>query len=517
MPAAALYARVSTRNQEKEATIESQLALVEAYAQTQGYTIEERHRFIDEAVSGSRLARPGLDRLRDAAKAQAFAVVLCLEPARLARNLGVQQVVLEELKRWGISVIFVDQPEMAKDAHSQFWLQLRGAVAEYERTLISDRMRRGRLHRLRAGQTVPTQAPYGYVYVAASREQANHWQIVEAEAEIVRQLFVWYATGDQSLGDLARRLNAQGVRSPEEAAWQAPTLGRLLRQPAYKGSAYYNRQQSDPTAIGLPRQIGRGHLSHPRYQERPADEWIHCPVPPLITEALWSQVQEQLTMQQRFAQRNSQRPYLLRSLLVCHICGHTLQGRSQTNGHPRYVCPYGGKHCPPGVPTHRTSVRADVVEPLVWTALRHLLDHPQPITDAWQRLHQTPARDLSDQRFWQNRLAALAKERERLLDAFQAGLLPLDELTRRSNPLTEERRILEARLANVAQPVPWQLSLPLFTQRIQRAFDASDFATRQDVIRLLIERIIVSDDALTIEHIVPLHDTSRLDLTCRDA
>jgi site-specific DNA recombinase len=162
-------------------------------------------------------------------------------------------------------------------------------------------------------------------------------------------------------------------------------------------------------------------------------------------------------------------------------------------------------------------VRADVVEPLVWAALRHLLDHPQPITEAWQRLHQTPAPDLSDQRFWQNRLAALAKERERLLDAFQAGLLPLDELTRRSNPLTEERRILEARLANVAQPVPWQLSLPLFTQRLQRAFDASDFATRQDVIRLLIERIIVSDDALTIEHIVPHHDTSRLDLTCRDA
>ena len=257
MPQAALYARVSTRNQEKEATIESQLALVDAYAQAQDYTIAEAHRFIDEAVSGSRLARPGLDRLRDAAKAKAFTVVLCLEPARLARNLGVQQVVLEELKRWGITVIFVDQPDMAKDAHSQFWLQLRGAVAEYERTLISDRMRRGRLHRLRQGQTVPTQAPYGYAYVAASRERPSHWIIREKEAEIVRQLFVWYATGDKRLGDLARLLNGQAVQSPEQSAWQAPTLGRLLRQPAYKGSAYYNRQQSDPTAIGLPRQTGR--------------------------------------------------------------------------------------------------------------------------------------------------------------------------------------------------------------------------------------------------------------------
>lgn len=517
MQTAALYARVSTRNQEKEATIESQLALVEAYAQTHGYTIAEAHRFIDEAVSGNRLARPGLDRLRDAAKTQAFAVVLCLEPARLARNLGVQQVVLEELKRWGIAVIFVDQPEMAKDAHSQFWLQLRGAVAEYERTLISDRMRRGRLHRLRQGQTAPTQAPYGYRYVAASREQASHWAVVEAEAEIVRQLFLWYATGDKSLGDLARLLNDQAIRSPEAAAWRAPTLGRLLRQPAYKGSAYYNRQQSDPTAIGLPRRSGRGHLRHPRYQERPADEWILCPVPPLVTAELWTQVQEQLTMQQRFSQRNSRRPYLLRSLLVCHVCGHTLQGRSQTNGHPRYVCPYGGKHASPGVPAHITSLRADVVEPLVWAALRQLLDHPQRITEAWQALHQTQTADLSDQRFWLNRTAALAKERERLLDAFQAGLISLDELTRRSNPLAEERRSLEARLAKVTQPAPLQLSLHLFTQRLQRALDASDFDTRQEVIRLLIERIVVSDDALTIEHIVPLLDTSRLDSTCRAA
>lgn len=516
MKQAALYARVSTRNQEKEATIESQLALVEQYAQDHAYVISEHHRFIDEAVSGQRLARPGLDRLRDAAKGQTFTVLLCLEPARLARNLGVQQIVLEELARWGIEVIFLDQPDVAKDAHSQFWLQMRGAVAEYERTLISDRMRRGRLHRLRQGQTVPTQAPYGYRYVGASRERQSHWLVVEPEAAIVRQLFSWYAKGDQHLGDLAQTLNQQGVPSPEQAHWQVPTLGRLLRQPAYKGSAYYNRQQSEPTAIGLPRRHGRGYLSHPRYQERPAAEWILCPVPALVEEALWTQVQEQLAMHQRFAQRNSHRTYLLRSLLVCQVCGHTLQGRTQQHGQARYICPYGGKHTPPGVPNHTTSLRADVVEPLVWEALRQLLDHPERIADAWHALQQAQTTAPSDLRFWQQRAAALAKERTRLLDAYQADLLSLAELTQRSNQIAEERLALEARLATVTQPSPLQLSLPTFTQRLHLAFSAADFATRQEVIRLLIERIIVADDALTIEHIVPLQDNSRLDLTCRE-
>ena len=65
---------------------------------------------------------------------------------------------------------------------------------------------------------MPTQAPYGYAYIAASRERSSQWIIVEKEAKIVRQLFVWYATGDKSLGDLARLLNGQAILSPEQSA-----------------------------------------------------------------------------------------------------------------------------------------------------------------------------------------------------------------------------------------------------------------------------------------------------------
>jgi len=516
MQQAALYARVSTRNQEKEATIESQLSLLETYALENGYEIVENHRFIDEAVSGTRLTRRGLDRLRDCAKAGAFKVVLCLAPERLARSLGVQQVVLEEMKRYGVEFIFLDQPELAQDAHGQFWLQMRGAVAEYERTLISDRMRRGRLHRLRQGQTVPTQAPYGYAYKGASHEGQSHWVIVEKEAQIVRQLFSWYAKGDKSIGDLVFRLNDQAVPSPQKAKWGSATIGRLLRQPAYKGSAYYNRHQSDPSAIGLPRRSGRGQLNHPRYNERPADEWIHCPVPPIVEVALWAKVQDQLEMNTRFAQRNSHSSYLLRGLLVCHVCEHTLQGRTQKNGHPRYVCTYGAKFCPPGVPKHITSIQADLIEPMVWDALQKLLDDPQRIEEAWFALHQQQA-EPSDLLFLQRRRKSLIKERERLIDAYQAEILSLEELTLRHNDIAEESHSVDERLAKVSQPSPLQLSLQTFTQRIQLALQASDFQTRQDVIRLLIERIVVSDDTLSIDHIVPLSDNSRLHPVVRGA
>jgi site-specific DNA recombinase len=89
-------------------------------------------------------------------------VVLITAPDRLARNFVHQMVVLEELQRRGVRVVFCDRP-WSDDPHEQLVTQIRGAVAEYERTLIADRMRRGRQARLRSGQLLPwTRAPYGY-------------------------------------------------------------------------------------------------------------------------------------------------------------------------------------------------------------------------------------------------------------------------------------------------------------------------------------------------------------------
>jgi site-specific DNA recombinase len=192
MRRAALYARVSTRRQEKEATIESQLAQLLNYAREKGYGLAAEHQFVDQAVSGKYLARPGLDRLRDAAMVGAFEVLLCLSPDRLARSLGAQQVVLDELERAGIDIVFLNQPNLDDSPQAQLLLNIQGAFAEYERLVISERMRRGRLYRLRQGQSVPCQAPYGYRYQAGGRRQASTWVVLPEQATVVEQMFVWY-------------------------------------------------------------------------------------------------------------------------------------------------------------------------------------------------------------------------------------------------------------------------------------------------------------------------------------
>ena len=514
MRRAAFYARVSSPHQAKEETIESQIEALLTYAAQKQYDLPPELRFMDKPGANDSLARPGLDRLRDAAAAGAFQVLLCQNVDRMARNLGAQYLLLCELEQAGVQVIFLNEPDWGQDPQLKLLRNIQGAVAEYERILIQERLRRGRLYRLRHGQAVPSQAPYGYRFQPAALGQPSTWGVVPAEAAIVQQLFAWYNEGRGSLGQLAQKLNAQGTPSPGGKAWSGTTLGRLLRQPAYKGTAYYNRHQTDRSGLGQQRRQGRGLLRCPRYVPRPTEEWIVSHVPALVDEAIWQAAQERLQMQARFARRHSQRTYLLRGLLVCGVCGHTLYGRTQ-GGVVCYVCAYGRSKCPPGVARHVCAVRGDVVEPLVWQALADLLRDGQRIRLALEAAQTAEGTTPSEVSRWRQRVALLQEQRQRLLDAYQVGRLTLEELTQRQNPLNVELQDLQKQLAAAPGGPPTPISLETFRQRIEQALVAADVETKQEVLRLLIERIVVTDEALTVEHIIPTV-SSRLHDTCRD-
>jgi len=510
----AIYARVSTRRQEKEATIESQIAKLLEYAQEQEIDIPSEYRFVDQAVSGARLARPGLDRLRDQIQLGGIEVVLCLSPDRLARQLGAQQVLMDEFKQAGVEVRFLDQPELGDDPRAKLLLDIQGVFAEYERILINERMRRGHLYRLKQGQSVPSQAPYGYRYHKANG-QPNYWEIVEKDAIIVRQMFEWYTQPSTSVSQIAERLNQKRVPSPNGKRWSGSTIGRLLRHSAYKGTTYYNRHQSDYSELGQPHRQGQGRLRFPRKNLRPAEEWIEIQVPPLVTEESWQMAQTRLEMNARFANRNSRRPYLLRGLLVCGTCGHTLQGRTQ-NKTVSYYCIFGGKKRSPDVPAHTCSVRGDQVEPLLWQELTALLQSPLQLEDAWQKIHAQQQATPTQLSHWQQRQSLLQKQRQRLLDAYQADALSLNELIERQNPIDVELQELEKTLADATPVQPRRLDIDSFTHHIRQALDSADIQFQQEAIRLLIERIVVSDEALTVEYVLPTVNNSRLYHTCRE-
>src|SRR6266498_2172629 len=210
-----VYARVSTSRQAQAQTIEQQLERLRAAVCERGWVLDEEHVYRDDGYSGASLGRPGLDRLRDHAALADLDVVLVVAPDRLARNYVHQVLLVDELARHGCRVEFLDRP-MSQDPHDQLLLQIRGAVAEYERTLIAERMRRGRQARLRAGTLLPwTRAPFGYRVDPQRPGEVAGVRVEPDEAVLVAQLFDWYLEAGVTLYRLAK--------------WSGPEVRRGLR------------------------------------------------------------------------------------------------------------------------------------------------------------------------------------------------------------------------------------------------------------------------------------------------
>ena len=150
----ALYARVSTSQQQHEGTIESQRCALKNHIQHHGWSRLPEHEYIDDGISGARLDRPALDRLRDAARCGEFDAVVLLSPERLARHYAHQWLLIEEFEKLHSPLIFLQNP-FGDSPQGKLLTQMQGMIAEYERAQIAERTRRGRLEKARQGEFIP--------------------------------------------------------------------------------------------------------------------------------------------------------------------------------------------------------------------------------------------------------------------------------------------------------------------------------------------------------------------------
>lgn len=212
----AVYVRVSTLRQAQAQTIEQQLQRLQAYVQDHNWTLPTDQIFRDDGYSGASLNRPGLARLREHIARGEVDRVLLTTPDRLARNYAHQVLLISEFEQAGCQVEFLDRP-MNQDPHDQLVLQIRGAVAEYERSLIAERMRRGRQQKSRAGLLLPwTRPPFGYQVDPERPRDPKGVQLDEGAAALVAEIYVYYLQEGpgHSLIGLAKHLMAQRVPTP---------------------------------------------------------------------------------------------------------------------------------------------------------------------------------------------------------------------------------------------------------------------------------------------------------------
>jgi site-specific DNA recombinase len=339
MKAAAIYARVSSEQQKEENTIASQTAALVDFARGQGYSVPDDWVIEDEGFSGASLLRPGLERLRDLAAEGYIQAVLIHSPDRLSRKYAYQVLLTEEFARHGVETIFLKAPHSGTP-EDQLMLQFQGMIAEYERAQILERSRRGKRHRAKAGQvSVLGGAPYGYRYIRKTSEASARYETDAAEAEVVRLVYDKYTVGGRSIGAIARLLRGMGVPTRRRVRWERSVVWAILRNPAYKGTACFNKTQTGPRQkVTKPfRLSGRAvHGDKSSSHERPRDEWIEIPVPAIVSEETFALAAERLADNKRFAPRRTIEPSIVQGLVSCRKCGYALS-RSSTRTSARKI------------------------------------------------------------------------------------------------------------------------------------------------------------------------------------
>jgi site-specific DNA recombinase len=374
--------------QVKLQTIEQQLEMVRRYIKEKGWELPAENIFRDDGYSGATLKRPALDALRDRARLRELEVVVVVSPDRLARNYVHQMVLIEELEKQGAKVEFVERP-MSTDPNDQLLLQIRGAVAEYERTLLTERMRRGRLSKLRAGLLLPwTHTPYGYRVDPDRPRDPAGVRPDEEKAAVVAEIFAMYLEECGSLFGISKKLKARGILSPRgRKIWTVSTLRGILTNPVYAGQVYAGRMTYRPPRIRrwALKPIGRPHDSAVFL---PPEEWIAvAEVPAIVSQEQFDLVAQKLSHNRSFASRNNKKnTYLLRAMVSCGKCKLSCMALTKENKYKYYICAGKNRQVHSGR-DHKCPSRfipAAQLDELVWKDLCEVLSYPESITNALQ-------------------------------------------------------------------------------------------------------------------------------------
>jgi len=407
-------------------------------------------------------------------------------------------------------------------AEDQLLVQFQGMIAEYERAQILERSRRGKRHRAHLGEvSVMSGSPYGYRYVRKTDEAPAAYMVDEAEARVVQRVYDMYTVDGLSIGEITRRLNAEGIPTRKRSArWERSTVWGVLRNSAYRGVACFGKTRiSARTRVMRPqRRRGVTTPSTTAGHERPREEWIEIPVPALVTEESFARAQELLQENKIRSRRRTIAPSVVQGLVSCAKCGYAFS-RTSTQTSARKIHYYkcigsdswrklGGPVCDNG-----RFVRQELLDQIVWAEVIRLLEEPALIQQELDR--RLAAARSSDptrkhEQSLQRELTHVGKGIERLLNAYQEGLLSIEQLRERMPMLRQRQQALRAELQAIADQTNDRAAflrlaetLTAFLARLRSAAETLNVMERQRIVRLLVKDVLVGEDTITIRHSIP--------------
>ena len=519
----ALYARVSSEHQAEANTIASQVADLRQRIADDGCALEDEACFLDDGVSGTTLLRPALERLRDQMANGVLDRLYVHSPDRLARKYAHQALLVDEIARAGVELVFLNRP-LGKSPEDDLLLQVQGVIAEYERAKIAERSRRGKLHGARQGSVnVLAGAPYGYRYITIQEGggQARYDVLLE-EARVVRQIFTWVGVERLSLSEVCRRLEKQGIFTRTgRPRWNSAALAYLLKNPSYKGQAGFGKRRIVERQPQLRPRRGKPEVPRRPYSVRSSDSPpISIAVPALVSDELFAAAAERLAEnQQRYRQSARGASSLLQGLLVCPSCGYAWCGqrryyvkkgdaKNSTGERPSgcYRCAGCMRKQTDDAP-RCTSLPIDMadLDEAVWRDVCQLLREPNKLEAEYERRLRGQEGVTPLCQNVASRIGQLKRGIGRLIDAYSEGLLNKEEFDPKIRASKERLARLEREADQWANDQAERAEVRLvigklqeFTKQLDNGLEQANWTTRREIIRALVKQIEVSKDQVRV-------------------
>jgi len=524
---ACYYARVSTGRQENEETIESQIAELKERIKRDKNYLSPEHEFSDDGWTGTILARPGLDTLRDTIKRKEVKILYVYDLGRLSREFFLQLLLLNEFKEAGVKVISLHDINPENDEQN-FLRNIMGAFHDYERVKIVERFRRGKLHKAKNGMLIQGQGLFGYTYIKKTDKKPPKIILNEKEAEHVRMIFNLFGNEGKSIKELVRILYKKGIhpRKQKNEFWSTGPILRLLRCDSYiTGVIYYNKSEAvetkNPRKDEKYRKVKKGSR-----RVRPSEEWYPYKVPKILDDwNLFNRVQKILDNNRRHGPRKKKYDYLLSGLVFCE-CGNRRAGDGVNNNNYYYRCSERVLMAPRAYTCKSPGMNAYVLDKVFCEELGKYLTDPSNINQIAKDYLKAQAFDDGEERERQriqHNIDKFIEEEKRYLRVYGAGEIDFEQFKEIKSELNKRKKAEEEELKKLnllkKEIKIDNVELQEFCQEVKEVLQSLNYSTKSLLIRDIIDKIVLKGTKNEVEvmgHIPINHLNIGYELISRD-
>lgn len=472
MKPAAIYIRVSTTEQaEGGESIPAQRERLRKWAEEHGYRVVQE--YVDAGESARVADRPAFSRLiQDARrKDREWDAVLVWKWDRFARNAEDATLYKAMLRReCGVEVISISDPP-GEGAVGQLIERILDVVAEFQSLVTAEHVHNTMTYLARQGKWL-SRRPFGYRIGEDGKLVPD-----PEEAEVVRWMYEQVAKGVPRHQVFQQLIEGKPSPVALRRRWTLKMVTELLQSPTYMGAVRWNRQRVEVVR-------DRNGTSRRRAVKRGEDQWILVPNahPAIVSQELWEAVQMEL--KRRYTPRRPATPWhWLRGLVRCDVCKGNMHNNTRGGKYahdPMWECNRYYRSRPEEKCYPRQWIRTSELSEAVLKALEGIVKgvsiQPEEIVQPDEVAHNV-----------ERRLKDLRERKKRLLQAYLAGAVELEDLKEARGVIDAEIKQLESQREN---PVDLKAAQRFLQQRAEALLDVLRRPPETDAERKAIEEAV---------------------------